>query len=112
MSKQPSGLPKGRKIEFLSQTQPNRRHFCQSFFGFPIHKFFITLQLNQLDGSLEMTRMKQKSIADFLHCASVLEERAYLLSGWVPEAYWNGQAVYYPAYSYVDAIGGEVTVTL
>jgi rubrerythrin len=26
-----------------------------------------------------MTKMKQESIADFLHCASVLEERAYLL---------------------------------
>jgi hypothetical protein len=35
-----------------------------------------------------------------------------MISGWVPEAQWNGQAVYYPAYSYVDVIGGEVTVTL
>ena len=35
-----------------------------------------------------------------------------VVSGWVPEARWEGQAVYYPAYSYVDAIGGEVTVTL
>lgn len=35
-----------------------------------------------------------------------------MVSGWVPEAHWNGQAVYYPAYSYVDAIGGEITVTL
>jgi rubrerythrin len=26
-----------------------------------------------------MTKMKQESVADFLHCASVLEERAYLL---------------------------------
>jgi hypothetical protein len=35
-----------------------------------------------------------------------------IVSGRVPEAHWNGQAVYYPAYSYVDAIGGEVTVAL
>jgi hypothetical protein len=35
-----------------------------------------------------------------------------VISGWVPEAHWNGQTVYYPAYSYVDAIGGEITVTL
>jgi len=26
-----------------------------------------------------MAKLKQESIADFLHCASVLEERAYLL---------------------------------
>jgi rubrerythrin len=32
-----------------------------------------------LDGSLEMAKMKQESIADFLHCASLLEERAYSL---------------------------------
>ena len=31
------------------------------------------------DGSLEMTIMKQESIVDFLNCASILEERAYLL---------------------------------
>ena len=47
--------------------------------GFRIHKFFINLRLHQLDGSLEMAKMKQESVADFLHCASVLEERAYLL---------------------------------
>ncbi len=35
-----------------------------------------------------------------------------VISGWVPEAQWNGQAVYYPAYSYADTIGGEITVTL
>ena len=35
-----------------------------------------------------------------------------IISGWVPEAHWNGQTVYYPAYSYVDAIGAEITVTL
>ncbi len=35
-----------------------------------------------------------------------------LVSGSVPEAQWQGQAVYYPAYSYVDAIGGEKKVNL
>jgi len=32
-----------------------------------------------MDGSLEMVRMKQESVVDFLHCASILEERAYSL---------------------------------
>ena len=32
-----------------------------------------------MDGSLDMVKMTQESIVDFLHCASVLEERAYLL---------------------------------
>jgi len=35
-----------------------------------------------------------------------------IISGWVPEAHWEGQSVYYPAYSYTDAIGGEMTVLL
>jgi len=35
-----------------------------------------------------------------------------VVSGWVPEARWQGQTVYYPAYSYTDAIGGEATVSL
>jgi len=30
-----------------------------------------------------------------------------IVSGWVPEAHWQGEAVYYPAYKYDDAIGGE-----
>jgi len=35
-----------------------------------------------------------------------------IISGWVPEAHWQGQTVYYPAYSYTDAIGGKTTVQL
>jgi hypothetical protein len=35
-----------------------------------------------------------------------------IISGSVPEAHWNGQSVYYLAYSYVDAIGADATVTL
>lgn len=42
--------------------------------GFRIHKLFITLQWYQVDGSLEMAKMKQESIVDFLHCASVLKD--------------------------------------
>jgi rubrerythrin len=46
---------------------------------FRIHKSFITLLFYQLDGSLEMTKIKQESVVDFLNCASILEERAYSL---------------------------------
>jgi hypothetical protein len=43
----------------------------------------------------------------------VLSVSAYgIVSGTVPEAYWNGQNVCYPAYDYDDAIGGEAKVTL
>jgi hypothetical protein len=35
-----------------------------------------------------------------------------LISGSVPEAYWAGGVVYYPAYSYQDAIGGIGTLVL
>ncbi len=34
-----------------------------------------------------------------------------IVSGYVPEAHWTG-ALYYPAYSYSDAIGAEVTATI
>lgn len=34
-----------------------------------------------------------------------------IVSGYVPEAHWTG-APYYPAYSYSDAIGAEVTATI
>lgn len=35
-----------------------------------------------------------------------------IISGRVPEAHWQGEAVYYPAYNYDDAIGGETTAFL
>ncbi len=35
-----------------------------------------------------------------------------MISGAVPEARWEGESVYYPAYDYIDAIGGETTVYL
>jgi hypothetical protein len=35
-----------------------------------------------------------------------------IVSGWVPEARWQGQAVSYPAYGYTDAIGGNTTAVL
>lgn len=34
------------------------------------------------------------------------------ISGFVPEARWQGQTVYYPAYGYIDSIGGETKVNL
>ena len=34
------------------------------------------------------------------------------VSGQVPEARWNGQSVYYPAYDYSDVIGGSTTIDL
>jgi hypothetical protein len=33
-----------------------------------------------------------------------------IISGWVPEARRQRQAVYYPAYNYIDAIGGKMTI--
>jgi hypothetical protein len=35
-----------------------------------------------------------------------------IVSGTVPAAHWNGQTVYYPAYKYDDAIGGETRATI
>ncbi len=35
-----------------------------------------------------------------------------LVSGHVPEARWNGQSVYYPAYDYADLIGGSATIVI
>jgi rubrerythrin len=40
---------------------------------------FTILRISSSDGSLEMAKIRQESVADFLHCASILEERAYLL---------------------------------
>jgi len=34
------------------------------------------------------------------------------VSGHVPDANWNGQSVYYPAYDYTDVIGGSTTIAL
>jgi len=35
-----------------------------------------------------------------------------IVSGWVPEAWWAGSNVFYPPYSYSDAIGNSVAITL
>ncbi|MEM2839448.1 MAG: C39 family peptidase [Thermoplasmata archaeon] len=35
-----------------------------------------------------------------------------IVSGWVPEAWWAGGNNYYPPYSYSDAIGNSVSITL
>jgi hypothetical protein len=32
------------------------------------------------------------------------------VSGYVPQAQWQGQTVSYPAYEYTDAIGSEATI--
>jgi len=37
------------------------------------------LRLPYSEGSLWITKLKQESVADFLRCAGILEERAYLL---------------------------------
>ena len=49
--------------------------------GFRLHKSFITLRFRFLIGRKpEVAKIKQESdVAEFLHCASILEERAYLL---------------------------------
>ena len=43
---------------------------------------------------------------------TVLVSASGIVSGWVPEAHWNGQTVCYPAYKYADAIGGEMITIL
>lgn len=35
-----------------------------------------------------------------------------IISGGVPEAYWNGESVIYPPYDYTDAIGGDGSIML
>jgi hypothetical protein len=35
-----------------------------------------------------------------------------IVSGHIPEARWTGEQKFYPPYDYIDAIGGEVTLTL
>jgi hypothetical protein len=63
--------------------------------------------------SASTTRITWKLLCDEDATGKEIRVSAWgIISGWVPEAHWNGQAVYYPAYSYVDAIGGEITVTL
>ncbi|NYT01999.1 MAG: hypothetical protein GKC10_04495 [Methanosarcinales archaeon] len=43
---------------------------------------------------------------------SIRAEAKGIISGQVPEARWTGETVYYPAYNYTDAIGGEGVLAL
>jgi hypothetical protein len=43
--------------------------------------------------------------------STLLVRGSGLVQGSVPEAYWAGDHVYYPAYRYVDRIGGEASLS-
>ena len=46
-----------------------------------------------------------------LHGASIIVTAGGLVSGYVPDAQWNGQTNYYPAYDYTDMIGGTGSIS-